>query len=40
MNRRIRKSGGGSVLVKQLDTSICVGEQLLSVAPCVLDKVT
>lgn len=40
MKGRIRKSGGGSVLVNQLDTSISVGEQLLSVAPYVLDKVT
>ncbi len=40
MKGRIRKTGGGSVFVKQLDTSISVGEQLLSVAPYVLDKVT
>jgi len=40
MKGRIRKSEGGSVLVKQLDTSIFVGEQLVSFAPYVLDKVT
>ena len=31
MKGRIRMSGGGSVLVEQLDTAISVGEQLLSV---------
>lgn len=40
MKGRIRESGGGCVLVKQLDAYISAGELIRSVAPSVLDKVT
>lgn len=40
MKGRIRRCRGGCILVKQLDMSISIGEQHLSVPPYVLDEVT